>query len=183
MLYLERFWRKSRKYRLPLSWKSKVRAFKAISTVNLQFCLEIAFFVQVQTSEQTFFNFLILEKSRFITLGSWSTFFKKNGPTPASFLFIFGLFKQAIHYLQQIVKKCPSSIQCWDPNPQPFEHELSPVTTRPGVPDQPFTLYRIRPSVVRWRQDERCQKEEEASAKRLEWWQSNRRHCRGRQRR
>ena len=61
-------------------------------------------------------------------------------------MFIFGLFKQAIHYLQQIVKKCPSSIQCWDLNPQPFEHELSPVTTRPGVPPYlinllPFTEF------------------------------------------
>ena len=26
----------------------------------------------------------------------------KNGPTPASFLFIFGVFKQTIHFLQQI---------------------------------------------------------------------------------
>ena len=34
-------------------------------------------------------------------------FFKKNGPTPASFTFIFALFKQTIQVLQQInVKKC-----------------------------------------------------------------------------
>ena len=33
--------------------------------------------------------------------------FLKDGPTTASFLFIFGLFKQTIHFLQQInVKKC-----------------------------------------------------------------------------
>ena len=32
-----------------------------------------------------------------------------NGPTPASFSFIFGLFKQTIQFLQQInVKKCPN---------------------------------------------------------------------------
>ena len=31
----------------------------------------------------------------------------KNGPTPTSFSFIFGLFKQTIQFLQQIkVKKC-----------------------------------------------------------------------------
>ena len=31
----------------------------------------------------------------------------QNGPTPASFSFILGLFKQTIHFLQQInVKKC-----------------------------------------------------------------------------
>ena len=27
-----------------------------------------------------------------------------------------------------------SSIWCWDSNPQPLEHESSPVTTRPGLP-------------------------------------------------
>ena len=33
--------------------------------------------------------------------------FFKNGPTSASFSFIFGLFKQTIQFLQQInVKKC-----------------------------------------------------------------------------
>ena len=38
--------------------------------------------------------------------------FLKNGPTPGSFSFIFGHFKQtSIQFLQQInVKKCPSSI-------------------------------------------------------------------------
>ena len=40
-------------------------------------------------------------------------FFSKNGPTPASFSFIFSLFKQTLlQFLQQIyVKKCPSSIR------------------------------------------------------------------------
>ena len=39
-----------------------------------------------------------------------------------------------MHCLQQInVKKCPSNIQRWDLHPQPFEHELSPITTRPGL--------------------------------------------------
>ena len=34
-------------------------------------------------------------------------FLLKNGPTSASFSFIFGLFKQTIQFLQQInVKKC-----------------------------------------------------------------------------
>ena len=46
--------------------------------------------------------------------------------------FIFGLFKQTIHFLQQInVKKCPSSIWRWDSNPWPLEHESLPITTRP----------------------------------------------------
>ena len=62
-------------------------------------------------------------------------FFFKIGPTPASFLFIFGLFKQTIQFLQQInVKKCPSSIRRWDSNPRPLERESTPITTRPGLP-------------------------------------------------
>ena len=58
----------------------------------------------------------------------------KNGPTSASFSFIFGLSKQTIQYLQQInVKKCPFSLWHWDSNPQPLKHESSPTTTRPGL--------------------------------------------------
>ena len=66
---------------------------------------------------------------------SYLRFFLKIGPTPASFLFIFGLFKQTIQFLQQInVKKCPSSIRRWDSNPRPLERESTPITTRPGLP-------------------------------------------------
>ena len=48
---------------------------------------------------------------------------------------IFGLFKHStLQFLQQIhVKKCPSSKECWDSNPQPLEHEPPPITTRPGL--------------------------------------------------
>ena len=61
-------------------------------------------------------------------------FFKKNGPTPASFSFLFGLFKKTLQFLQQIyVKKCPSSIRCQDLNPRPLECESLPITTRPGL--------------------------------------------------
>ena len=58
-------------------------------------------------------------------------FLKKIGPIPASFSFIFGLFKQTIQFLQQInVKKsCPSSIRCWDSNSWPSEHESPPITS------------------------------------------------------
>ena len=31
------------------------------------------------------------------------------------------------------VKKCPSSIRCWDSNSWPLEHESPPITTRPGL--------------------------------------------------
>ena len=55
---------------------------------------------------------------------------------PGLFLFIYGLFKQTIKFLQQmnVKKSCPSSIWHWDSNPQPLEHESSPITTRPGLP-------------------------------------------------
>ena len=72
-------------------------------------------------------------------------------PTPTSFSFIFGLFKQNhYNFLQQInVKKCPSSIRRWDSNPQPFEHDSSPITTRPGLPPlwidcDPLLLIRVK---------------------------------------
>ena len=32
------------------------------------------------------------------------------------------------------MSKCPSSIRRRDSNPRPFKHELSPITTRPGLP-------------------------------------------------
>ena len=66
----------------------------------------------------------------------------KNGPIPASFLLIFGIFKQTIQFLQQITVKisCPSSIWCWDKNPRSSERESPPITTRPGLPPNIFRL-------------------------------------------
>ena len=68
-------------------------------------------------------------------------FLKKMGhPRPLSVY--FRLFKQALQFLQQInVKKCQSSIGCWDSNPQPLEHDSSPITTRPGLP--PFLVTKL----------------------------------------
>ena len=64
-----------------------------------------------------------------------TVFFKKNGPSLASFSFIFGLFKQTIQILQQInVKKCPSSIWCQDSNSQPSDYKSPPLITRPVFP-------------------------------------------------
>ena len=52
------------------------------------------------------------------------------------FIFYFLSF-QIIQISQQInLKKCPSSIRCWDLNPQPIEHKSSPITPRPGLPPQ-----------------------------------------------
>ena len=31
------------------------------------------------------------------------------------------------------MKKCPSSLQCWDSNPGTSRHESPPITTRPGL--------------------------------------------------
>ena len=63
------------------------------------------------------------------------SFFFKNGPTPASFLFIFGPFKQTIFTANQCEKmSCPSSIRRRDLNPWPLELESPPITTRPGLP-------------------------------------------------
>ena len=57
-----------------------------------------------------------------------------NGPTLASFSFIF-VFKKHITILTtNKCKKCPSSIWCRDSNSRPLEHESAPITTRPGFP-------------------------------------------------
>ena len=39
---------------------------------------------------------------------------------------------------------CSSSIQCWDLNPQPLEHESFPITTRPGLPPLIFVFSRTK---------------------------------------
>ena len=69
--------------------------------------------------------------------------FVKIWPFPASFCqkwAICGLFFHILvfstHFelLQQInVKKCPSNMGRRDSNPRPLKHELSPITTRPGL--------------------------------------------------
>ena len=53
---------------------------------------------------------------------------------PGLFFVYFRLFKQTLQFSQQInVKKCSSSIQCWDSNSQPSDYETPPLTTRPGL--------------------------------------------------
>ena len=58
-----------------------------------------------------------------------------NGPIRPLFRLFSVFFKQTIQFLQQINVKmsCPSSIWRQDSNPQPLEHETSPITTRPGL--------------------------------------------------
>ena len=54
----------------------------------------------------------------------------KNGPTPASFSFIFGLFQQKNTFFTtnqcEKMSKCSSKIRRLDSNPRPFKHESSP---------------------------------------------------------
>ena len=76
------------------------------------------------------------------------SFIFKNGPTPSSISFIFGLFKtnKTILTTNQCEKmSCPSSLWRWDLNPQPSEREFPPITTRPGLPPHkgPLLPYRV----------------------------------------
>ena len=51
------------------------------------------------------------------------------------FSFIFShYYKNITNITSHNWEKCPSSICCWDPNPQPIEHESLPITTRTGLP-------------------------------------------------
>ena len=60
------------------------------------------------------------------------SFYSKDGPSSTSLIVYFCSFKQTIQFLQQYnVKKCPSSIRCWDP----------PITTRPGLPTSLLWLW------------------------------------------
>ena len=59
--------------------------------------------------------------------------FLKNGP-PQPLFRLFSPFPTNITiFTANICEKCPLSMQCWDSNPQPSEHESPPVTTRPGL--------------------------------------------------
>ena len=59
--------------------------------------------------------------------------FKKWGhPRPLCDLFSVFSHKHD-HFYNNIMWKCPSSIRCWDLNPQPLERGPSPITTRPGL--------------------------------------------------
>ena len=63
--------------------------------------------------------------------------FFKNGSSPVSF-YLFSSFQTNITILTAIFL-CPSSIQHWDSNPLPLEHESPPITTRPGLPPHEAT--------------------------------------------
>ena len=82
----------------------------------------------------------------FICCFLWKSQFSKNGPTLASFSFIF-VFSNTHYkfYNNRYVKKCPSSIRCRDLKSRPLEYESPPITTRPGL--QP-KFYNFGPKLV-----------------------------------
>ena len=51
----------------------------------------------------------------------------KNGPSPA-------FSNIQYNFTANIGEKCQSSIQYWESNPRPSEHESPPITTSPGLP-------------------------------------------------
>ena len=69
--------------------------------------------------------------------------FTSTGQPRPLLSFIFGSFETniiSIFTTNRYVKKCSSSIQCQDLNPQPLEHESPPITTRPGLPPMLFIV-------------------------------------------
>ena len=56
---------------------------------------------------------------------------------PLSVLLIWYFSNKQYNFWQPVIgKKCSSSIQCWDSNPQPLEHKSPPLTTRPRLLSQ-----------------------------------------------
>ena len=74
---------------------------------------------------------------RTMTLFSSSQFFfKNNGPSSASFPFIFDFSSSHYNSYNKYIWKSPS--RCWDPNSQPSEHETPPKPLDHG---SQFTVY------------------------------------------
>ena len=57
------------------------------------------------------------------------------------------------------MKKCSSSIQCWDSNLQPLEHESPHITTRPGLPPGYYSVLRTILNFIRAVQWGKCYKD------------------------
>ena len=54
---------------------------------------------------------------------------------------LFSSFQTSTILQQSNEKKCPSSIRCWDSNPQPLKHDSPPIITRPGLPPKPQVIF------------------------------------------
>ena len=61
-----------------------------------------------------------------------------NGPSPASFPFILGLYKP--HELLKVLKWSIWYPDGWDLNSQPFDHQSPYLTSRPGLPSFPWKV-------------------------------------------
>ena len=61
-------------------------------------------------------------------------FFKKWANPGLFFIYFRSFQTNNTTFTTNQCEKCPSSIWSWDLNPQPFIHESSPITTRPGLP-------------------------------------------------
>ena len=73
-------------------------------------------------------------------------------PRPLFRLFLVFSNKEYNFYKKSMWKKsCPSSIWRLDLNPRPLEHELSPITTRPGLP---LCFNLLCPRSLRWMEDQ-----------------------------
>ena len=102
---------------------------RALDSV-LQICELVFQFWQLHTKK--------LSKTVSETCAKWlqfmMKFLKMVQSRPLDCLFLVFLNKP-IQLLQQInVKNVHSVYGCRDSNPQPFENESSPITTRPGIP-------------------------------------------------
>ena len=54
---------------------------------------------------------------------------------PGLSLVYFHLFKKTLQFFtKNTCEKCPSSLRCWDLNPQPSEHESPLITIRTRLP-------------------------------------------------
>ena len=88
-----------------------------------------------------------------IRFNLYHTFLNLGHPRPL-FPFIFVFFNNKhFNFKTNKCKKCPSSIWCWDSNPQRSEHQPLPITTRPGLPPNccfillPIGMYFLQYSV------------------------------------
>ena len=96
---------------------------------------------------------LILEISVWLTIlhlrsysmknENWNNSYLKNCANPGLFFIYFCILKPTITNFKtnKYVKKCPSSVRCWDSNSQPLDHESPLITTRPGLPPNNSSPY------------------------------------------
>ena len=65
---------------------------------------------------------------------------------PGLFFIHFRLFNTQITKFStnRYVKKCPSSLWCWDSNSRLLEHESPPITTRSGLLPLVWFLFKLR---------------------------------------